>query len=143
MRHPPPDAIASGMVMAVGSRATDTDGDGLGETILLTAYLFADRRYNMPYWPAGGFTFVATPTGSSGPDREVARWVFTPEQAEASRARFGPGPAYVFQMSLMEPGIPAAARRAEALEVRGWFDPVAGPRVSAGREVTVRLDAGG
>ncbi|MEL7472373.1 MAG: hypothetical protein AAGK04_03580 [Planctomycetota bacterium] len=138
VRRPTPDATPTRLVLAVDSRASDSNGDGVHETILVTAYVFADpRRFDTPYWPEGSFEFRASSTTSDEvPD---ARWRHSPEATSQARARFGPGPAFVFALSLDEAGADARLVRGGAVQLRAWFQHSSGERVSTGGEATVRL----
>lgn len=113
---------------------TDSDGDGYADTIPVIVYLFPDAAASeLPVWADGEFEFRLM-----GPDqRLIARWVFPPEQAEQSRRRLPPGPAYSFFLRLG--GDSDQIEDRTTLGLSAVFRPVEGRTVTSQGSAAVQL----
>lgn len=124
-----PDRILpmAGQVMA------DTDRNGYVDSLSLTVYLFA-RGYDPAISGDGSFEFELR-----GPDGEaIHTWVVDAAEARASIKSYPPGPAYQFDLNLLDRagGDELARQRAEL-----WsrFIPASGAPIESRSPLTLTL----
>lgn len=126
-RRPPPtqpEQIRPSAVQIFLSLPEDTNANSYVDTVMVTAYLFADG-YDPSVYVPGEFLFRLM--GKDGV--EVATWTITEEAAQASVRRLPPGPGYMVQLSLLDRGsdqIPA-----NPLDLYCSFTPRGGKAVHA------------
>lgn len=75
----------------------DTDGNRFRDTTSVIIYLFAEN-HPIPFVAEGSFTFLLETTNG----QPIAEWRFDREQTAAALREFGPGPAYLFELSILK-----------------------------------------
>lgn len=117
--------------MWVRTPVPDTDGNGFPDTFPVTVYLFADG-YPLSLEVPGTFRFELF--SSEG---KLARvWTIESKEAKDAVRRAGPGPAYVFALSLLDSGSDRVRR--QTVDLSAVFTPDAGPRGGGGPPVKAR-----
>ncbi|MEQ8770629.1 MAG: hypothetical protein RIB60_08980 [Phycisphaerales bacterium] len=112
---------------------TDSDGDGYADTIPVIVYLFPRAEESqVPVWTDGEFEFRLL----DQTQRLVARWVFPPDVADASRQQLPPGPAYSFFLRL---GGDSDRMPTTSLELSGVFRTMSGRMVTSQGSAAVTL----
>lgn len=102
---PPSGTIPDDMMFLVGSKPTDSNGNGYPDLISITVALFA-RPHQTPLHAPGSFTFELYPMGRAGaPNVEpICSWTITAEEAALQRTRAVYGPCYQFEITLLDAG---------------------------------------
>ncbi len=101
----PPDAAINKMAFMVGSRPEDTTGSGYPDLIRATVVLFA-TPHPMAVRGQGVFHFNLYPFGTAGRESAtpIASWTIEGNDVTKAHAESYYGPAYQFQLSLLEAG---------------------------------------
>lgn len=99
-RTTPPRAMPERLVL-VAQNFEDTNANRYRDTAVVYAYVYADStRFPLPVEADGEFEFrLEDATGTT-----VAAWRFDHQQTRAARRRLGPGPGFVFTLSLLVEG---------------------------------------
>ena len=125
------------MLMAA-SQAQDTNGDGIGDTIPVTVYLFADpARFTAPYWRDGAFDFWLVDDRGG----EVKRWRISGPAQREGRMVLSPGPGYAYSLPVIVRELPPVP--GGLFSLLGSFETGEGARVGTNGSATVRLVASG
>ncbi|MBL8763992.1 MAG: hypothetical protein JNM07_06965 [Phycisphaerae bacterium] len=128
-----PDGIrATRMLPTVAQFAIDTNGNGLGDLIQPTIFLFNDQ-YAFPLALRGAFTFrLMTHHG-----RLLTTWEFDSAKAQAAVRMLNPGPGYVFELDMLKAGgeYPELA----SCDLFVTFAPQDGPAIQSRGPTTVTL----
>lgn len=95
----PADAVPRSLTL-IAPNFVDTDENQYRDTTSLVVYLFAGG-YAVPVTADGSFQFRLLDRG--GRDT-LATWEYPPAESAAALRRLGPGPGYVFNLSLLERG---------------------------------------
>lgn len=117
--------------MWVRTPVADTDGNGFPDTFPVTVYLFSDG-YPLSLEVPGTFRFELFSA-----EGKLARvWTFDADQARATVRRAGPGPAYVFALSMLDSGSDRVRR--QNVDLSAVFTPEPGPRSVGAAPVKAR-----
>jgi hypothetical protein len=134
-----PSTAKPGLVSLTAANFLDTDQNRYADRATVMVFLFPEStQYELPMHAAGEFLFrLETPEGA--PIRE---WRFDQQQTAAAARQLGPGPGYVFELSLLENGTDRV-EGSEGLLV-GRFTPAAGQPVGtrSGSPVVIGRVAG-
>lgn len=127
----PSGTTPTALQMWVRTPVPDTDGNGFPDTLPVTVYLFAER-YPLSLEVPGTFRFELYSA-----EGKLARvWTFDDDQARATVRRAGPGPAYVFALSLLDGGSDRVRR--QTVDLSAVFTPDPGLRTSPATPVKAR-----
>lgn len=108
----PPTALQ----MWVRTPVPDTDGNGFPDTFPVTVYLFSEG-YPLSLDVPGTFRFELYSA-----EGKLARiWTFDADQAKQTVRRAGPGPAYVFALSMLDGGSDRVRR--QTVDLSAVFTP--------------------
>lgn len=100
--RPPPAGTTASRVLVSSTVPVDTVGNGHGDRFTVVVYLFGPMdRYPLPFWETGSFEFVLRDARSG---ETMMSWSVAAEEARGSRQLLQPGPAYMFDLSLIEAG---------------------------------------
>lgn len=117
--------------MWVRTPVPDTDGNGFPDTFPVTVYLFADG-FPLSLEVPGTFRFELYSA-----EGKLARiWTIDADQARASVRRAGPGPAYVFALSMLDGGSDRV--RKQTVDLSAIFTPDPRPNAAVGAPVRAR-----
>jgi hypothetical protein len=99
----PEGLVPSELVLRLGAKPSDSDGNGYPDLIAVEAYLFAPP-FPSPIFAEGSFTFDAYADGhsASGDMAPMASWNFSKEEVATSGTASPFGHAYAFLLSLRE-----------------------------------------
>lgn len=99
----PPGLEPTEVVLRIGAKPNDSDGNGYPDLIAIEAYLFAPP-FPSPIAAEGEFVFDARAEGLSSSDSSVpmASWTFTREEVEAAAAPGAFGLSYAFLLGMRE-----------------------------------------
>lgn len=128
---PAPKNAVVAQVQVFPGQWADTDSNGYGDSLIVTAYLWSDS-YQLPVTAAGTFEFVLEAAGG----KQLGAWTIEPAAAAAATRQAAAGPAYVFELSLLERGGDVVQVR--TADLRGTFTPEEGRPLRA-RSVTMRV----
>ena len=127
----PTGTAPTALQMWVRTPVPDTDGNGFPDTLPVTVYLFAEG-YPLSVETAGTFRFELYSA-----EGKLARvWTIDPAQAKKSVRQAGPGPAYVFALSLLDSGSDRVRR--QTVDLSAVFTPESGPNSIANTQVKAR-----
>ncbi len=131
----PPHAtqdIRPAVVALSANNFEDTDGNRYRDSANVTVFIFSDSpRHPVAMEMLGEFDLTLTDaTGTL-----LARWHFTAEQAERARGRFGPGPGFLFVLSLNDRGTDKMETHEAQLSC--VFTPPDGPPIQARSKASV------
>lgn len=101
----PDSAAPTRMLLGVGSKPIDTDGNGFPDMIMVSAHLFAEP-HPTPIFDEGTFTFELYRAGTFNQPQAtpLAKWTITGERLEQAKTRSLAGPMYNFRLNLNEAG---------------------------------------
>jgi hypothetical protein len=117
--------------MWVRTPIPDTDGNGFPDTFPVTVYLFADG-FPLSLEVPGTFRFELYSA-----EGKLARiWTIDSDQARAAVRRAGPGPAYVFALSMLDGGSDRV--RKQTVDLSAVFTPDPRPNTTMGAPVRAR-----
>ncbi|TVQ62328.1 MAG: hypothetical protein EA378_05255 [Phycisphaerales bacterium] len=104
--RPPPAGTTASRVLVSSTVPVDTMGNGHGDRFTVVVYLFGSMdQYPLPFWETGSFEFLLREPGA---EEEKLRWMIPASEARAARQLLQPGPAYMFDLSVIEAGGPGA-----------------------------------
>lgn len=112
----PRGTTPSALQMWVRTPIPDADGNGFPDTFPVTVYLFAEG-YPLSIQVRGTFRFELYSA-----EGKLARvWTIEGDKAEESIRQAGPGPAYVFLLSLLDSGSDRVRR--QTVDLAATFTP--------------------
>ncbi len=137
----PRAGFAANHLVVSTTAPVDTVSNGHGDQFTVVVYLFGPAdQYPLPFWADGSFEFWLRDTRTG---EEIMRWTFDTGQARSSRQLLQPGPAYLFDMSLIEAGGPGAdVFPLKPIELLARFVAADGPVVES-RPQDIRLGGTG
>jgi len=139
--RPPPRGFAPNRVVLSSTVPVDTTASGHADQFTVVAYLFGPmEQYPLPIWDAGVFEFeVRDPRSGDA----VARWSRGAEATRSARQLLQPGPAFIFDLSLIEVnGMGSDVFPARTFELVARFHAESGARVES-RPQPIRLGGSG
>ncbi len=112
----PAETIPTTLQMWVRTPLPDTDGNGFPDTLPVTVYLFVEG-YPLSLDVPGTFRFELL----SAEGKLARAWTFDEAQCKAAIRRAGPGPAYVFALSVLGDGSDRVRR--QSVDLTATFTP--------------------
>jgi hypothetical protein len=97
---PQPTGAVPQALTLVAPNFVDTDENQYRDSTSLVVYMFTSG-YAVPMTADGSFQFRLVDRGGA---KTLATWDYTAAQSAAALRRLGPGPGYVFTLSLLEKG---------------------------------------
>jgi hypothetical protein len=123
-----PENARPGALSLNVSNFVDTDENGYLDTSTVMVFIFAETlQYQLPLRLAGEFDFTLEGPGG----KTLAAWTFNRAQAAAALRDLGPGPGYVFELSLPDGGGGTDRLGATEAELACTFRPAEGPPLKA------------
>jgi hypothetical protein len=138
-RPQPANIAPNSLQMWVRTPLPDVDGNGFPDTLPVTVYLFAEG-YDLAVDVPGTFRFELL----SAEGRVARVWELNADEAKAAVRRAGPGPAYVFALSLLDGGSDRVRR--QSVDLTATFTPLTteqGPSPMPVRARTTTIQVGG
>jgi hypothetical protein len=103
----PETARANAMAVRVGAKATDTNGNGFPDEVIVEAFLYSEP-HPMPIFQDGAFVFrlYLAGQGVDSARPPLVEWRIEGEKMMQSRiiSEFINGPCHLFRLSLLETG---------------------------------------
>lgn len=131
VRSAPAGTAPTALQMWVRTPVPDTDGNGFPDTLPVTVYLFAEG-YPLSIETPGTFRFELYSA-----EGKLARvWTIDAAKAKQSVRRAGPGPAYVFALSLLDSGSDRVRR--QTVDLSATFTPESVSNPDGGTPVKAR-----
>jgi hypothetical protein len=129
-----PSSVMPGLVSMTAANFLDSDQNRYADRATVLVFLFPNStRYELPMHAPGEFAFrLEAPDGSL-----IREWRFDQQQTASAARQLGPGPGYVFELSLLENGTDQLEASEGMLACR--FTPEAGTPIGtrAGSPVVI------